>query len=295
MKTPVFTGASVAIVTPFNDDYTVNFDALGELIEFQIANGTSAITICGTTGEAAALDDSEHKKCIKYCVDKVAGRIPVIAGTGSNDTAYALQLSRYAESVGADALLHVTPYYNKTTQTGLVKHFTYIADRVNIPMILYNVPSRTGMCFAADTYKTLSEHPNINGVKEASGNFTLIAQTISLCGDDLNIWSGNDDQTIPIMALGGKGIISVASNIAPRLVADMCDKFFTGDIKGAAEMQTKYFDLFNDLFLEVNPIPVKTAMGMKKMISPLMRMPLCEMGKANAARLEKTLKRFNLL
>lgn len=295
MKSPVFTGAGVAIVTPFNEDSTVNFEKLGELIEFQIANGTKAIIICGTTGEASALDDNEHKECIEYCIKKVAARVPVIAGTGSNDTAYALQLSQFAQSAGADALLHVTPYYNKTTQSGLVKHFTYIADRVSIPIILYNVPSRTGMSFTADTYKALSAHPNINGVKEASGNFTLIAQTVSLCGDDLNIWSGNDDQVIPIMALGGLGVISVASNIVPALVCEMCEKYLSGDTKGAADIQTRFFDLFNELFLEVNPIPIKTAMGMKKMISPILRMPLCEMGAANAARLGKTLTRFGIL
>lgn len=282
-------------MTPFKDDYSVDYNLLGELIEFQIAKGTSAIIICGTTGEASTLEDSEHRQCIKYCVEKVAGRVPVIAGTGSNDTAYALALSQYAQSVGVNALLQVTPYYNKTTQDGLIKHFTYIADRINIPMILYNVPSRTGLSFKAQTYKTLSSHPNIIGVKEASGNFTLIAQTISLCGDDFYIWSGNDDQVVPILSLGGKGVISVASNIVPEIVADMCAKFFAGDTKGAANIQTKYFDLFNDLFLEVNPIPIKAAMSMKNMISQRTRMPLCDMNPQNAAQLEKTLKRFGVI
>lgn len=295
MKKPVFTGASVAIVTPFHDDYTVDYAKLAELIELQIAGGTNCITICGTTGEAAALDDAEHKECIRFCVEQVAGRIPVIAGTGSNDTAYSLQLSQYAESVGADALLQVTPYYNKTSQAGLIKHFTYIADRVNVPQILYNVPSRTGMTIAPSTYLELSKHPMINGVKEASGDLSLVANIRHLCGDDLNVWSGNDDQVIPILALGGKGVISVVSNVAPKLMSDMCAKFFAGDLAGAAAMQIGNFDLCHDLFLETNPIPVKTALGMMGICSDLMRMPLCEMGAAAKEKLAATLKRKGLL
>ena len=295
MKKPVFTGTSVAIVTPFKEDYTVDYAKLEELIEFQIAGGTNCITICGTTGEASALDDEEHKECIRFCVEKVAGRVPVIAGTGSNDTAYSLQLSQYAEGVGADALLQVTPYYNKTPQAGLIRHFTYLADRVNIPMILYNVPSRTGMSITADTYYELSKHPMINGVKEASGDFSLIAHTRHLCGDELNIWSGNDDQVIPILSLGGKGVISVVANVAPELMAGMCRRYFEGDHKGAAETQTDYYDLMHNLFIEVNPIPVKTAMGLMDLCSPLLRLPLCEMGGANKATLEKTLRRTGLL
>ncbi|MBR6740999.1 MAG: 4-hydroxy-tetrahydrodipicolinate synthase [Clostridia bacterium] len=295
MKTPVFTGASVAIVTPFNEDFSVNYEKLADLIELQIAGGTSAITICGTTGEASALDDAEHKECIRFAVEKVAGRIPVIAGTGSNDTAYAIQLSKYAQEVGADALLQVTPYYNKTTQAGLIRHFTAVADSVDIPIILYNVPSRTGMSITADTYKTLSAHPNINGAKEASGNFTLIAQTLSKCGDELNIWSGNDDQAVPVMALGGKGVISVASNIAPRLVADMCKAALSGDFATAGRMQTEYFDFFNDIFCEVNPIPIKAAMNMAGMNVGSLRMPLCEIGADHAELLKKTLTRLNII
>ena len=295
MKKPVFTGTSVAIVTPFKDDYSVDYAKLEELIEFQIAGGTNCITICGTTGEASALDDAEHKECIRFCIEKVAGRVPVVAGTGSNDTAYSLQLSQYAEAVGADALLQVTPYYNKTTQAGLIRHFTYLADHVNIPMILYNVPSRTGMTITADTYYELSKHPLINGVKEASGDFTLIANTRHLCGDELNIWSGNDDQTIPILSLGGKGVISVVANVAPVLMSDICRRYFAGDCKGAADMLVDAFDLMHHLFLEVNPIPVKTAMGMMGLCLPLMRLPLCEMGAANKATLEKTLRRAGLL
>ncbi len=295
MKKPVFSGSSVAIVTPFNDDYSVDFDSLARLIEFQISNGTKAIIICGTTGEASALDDDEHKKCIEFCVKQVNGRVPVVAGTGSNDTFYATQLSQYAESVGADALLHVSPYYNKTTQAGLVKHFTYIADRVEIPIILYNVPSRTGMSFTAETYKTLSMHPMINGVKEASGNFSLIAQTFSLCGDDLNMWSGNDDQIVPIMSLGGSGVISVAANVAPKAISEICDTYLQGEHMAAAKLQAYWFDLLNDMFLEVNPIPVKTAMKVLGLCSDVLRMPLCEMGSAPRAKLVKTLEKYNLI
>lgn len=294
-KVPVFTGSSVAIVTPFNSDFSVDYAKLAELIEFQIAGGTSCITICGTTGEASALTDEEHKECIRFCVEQVAGRVKVLAGTGSNDTAYAIQLSQYAASVGVDALLQVTPYYNKTTQAGLIKHFTAVADAVSVPIILYNVPSRTGLAIAPETYKALSAHPRINGVKEASGNFTAIAHTVALCGGELNIWSGNDDQVVPILALGGRGVISVAANIAPSLVADMCARFFAGDVAGAAKIQTEYFDFMNGLFTEVNPIPVKTAMGMLGMCSPLMRMPLCEMGEANADKLAAMLRRYGFL
>ena len=295
MKKPVFTGASVAIVTPFHDDYSVDYAKLEELIEMQIAGGTNCITICGTTGEAAALTDAEHKECIRFCVKVVNSRIPVIAGTGSNDTAYSLQLSLFAEDVGADALLQVTPYYNKTTQAGLIRHFTYLADLVHVPMILYNVPSRTGMSFHADTYYELSKHPMINGVKEASGDFSLIAHTRHLCGDDLNIWSGNDDQVVPILALGGKGVVSVVSNVAPRLMSDLCSKFFAGDLESAAKLQIENYDLMHNLFLEVNPIPVKTAMGMMGLCSPLMRLPLCEMGAANKETLAQTLRSMGLL
>lgn len=295
MKKPVFRGASVAIVTPFNENFSVNYEKLAELIEFQIANGTSAITICGTTGEASTLGDEEHRECIRFCVEKVAGRVPVIAGTGSNDTLYSLELSKYAKEVGANALLSVTPYYNKTTQAGLIKHFTYVADRVDLPMIVYNVPSRTGISFNARTYAELAKHPNINGVKEASGNFSLIAETAHLCGDEFNIWSGNDDQVVAMMALGAKGVISVASNVAPRLMADMTAAALAGDFKKAGKLQTDAFPLCNDLFLEVNPIPVKTAMNMMGFGVGSLRMPLCEMGSANAAALAATLRNFGLI
>jgi len=293
MKTAVFTGSSVAIVTPFCET-GVDFNALGKLIDFQIENGTDAITICGTTGESATMNDEEHRVCIEYSVKHVAGRVPVIAGTGSNDTAYALELSQHAESVGADALLLVTPYYNKTTQRGLVKHYSYIADRVKTPMILYNVPSRTGLCFTADSYLELSRHPNINGIKEASGNFTLIAQTMAMCGDNMNVWSGNDDQTVAMLALGAKGVISVAANIIPRVMHDMCALFFEGTVSASAALQLQYFELINELFVEVNPIPVKTALGLMGYTVGELRMPLCDMAPKNLELLKNAMRKAGL-
>ncbi|MBQ1223953.1 MAG: 4-hydroxy-tetrahydrodipicolinate synthase [Oscillospiraceae bacterium] len=295
MKKPVFTGACVAIVTPFLPNGEVDFDTLGNLIEFQIAKGTDAITICGTTGEKSTLADGEHKECIEYCVKKVAGRVPVIAGTGGNDTRYSLSLCQHAESVGADALLCVTPYYNKASQKGLIKHFEYLADNVNIPIILYNVPSRTGMTIAPATYAELAKHPNINGTKEASGDFSLVAKIRAACGDELNVWSGNDDQIVPMMALGAKGVISVLSNVVPDVVANMTHAALAGDFAAAAKLQLEYLRLANDLFLEVNPIPVKTALGMMGLCSPDLRLPLCEMGDATAKTLHDTLAAYGLL
>ncbi len=294
MKTPVFTGAAVAIVTPFKDG-KVNFKKLEELIDFQIAGGTSAIVICGTTGESATQTLEEHMQTVDHCVQYVNSRCAVIAGSGSNDTAAALMLSQEAERSGADGLLVVTPYYNKATQRGLVKHFTYLADHVNIPIIMYNVPSRTGCNIAVSTYKELSKHPNINGVKEASGDLSLVAKTRAACGDDLFIWSGNDDQTVPIMSLGGKGIISVMSNIMPRLMADICDLCFKGDFPAAAKLQLDNLQLMNDLFIEVNPIPVKTAMNLMGMDVGELRMPLCEMSDANLETLKASLAKAGLL
>ncbi len=293
MKNPVFSGSGVAIVTPFKDDF-VNFDKLGELIETQIANGTDAIIACGTTGEASTQSIPEHLATIEYCVKRAAGRVPVIAGTGSNDTVHALMMSQNAEKSGADALLMVTPYYNKTSQAGLVKHYLHVADRVNIPIILYNVPSRTGLSFTADTYLELSKHPNINGVKEASGNITLVAQTRAVCPEDFYIWSGNDDQIVPLMSLGARGVISVAANVVPHEVADIAHLWLEGKHTESAELQIKMFDLMNALFLEVNPIPVKTAMNMMGMgVGPL-RMPLCEMSPANASKMKAAMQRAGL-
>lgn len=294
MKSPVFTGANVAIVTPFDKNGNIDFECFGKIVDFQIDGGINAITVCGTTGESATLSHEEHCQLIEYCVKKVAGRVPVIAGTGSNDTRYALELSQFAESVGVDSLLMVTPYYNKTTQRGLIEHYTYVADRVKTPIILYSVPSRTGVSFTADTYFELSKHPNINGVKEASGNFSLMAHTLSLCGDNLNMWSGNDDQTVPMLALGAKGVISVAANILPGLMSKMCKLFFEGKVEESKKLQLEYFDLMDKLFIEVNPIPIKNAMGLMGLCDKKVRMPLCDMAPNNLAALKASMEKMGL-
>ncbi len=303
MKKPVFTGSAVAIVTPFFEEPKrpltatgeVNFEALGDLIDEQIRRGTDAIVICGTTGESPVLDDAEHRKCIEFAVERVNHRVPVIAGTGSNDTAYAISLTRHAKEAGVDGVLMVTPYYNKTTQRGLIRHYLTVADAVEIPIILYNVPSRTGMGFTADTYAALSKHPNINGIKEASGDFSLIAATRFLCGDEMNIWSGNDDQTVAIMSLGGRGVISTAANVAPELMHDICAKFFAGDVAGARDLQLAWYDLMHDLFIETNPIPVKTALRLMGYPVGGLRQPLYDMSEANFEKLKATLKRHGMI
>ncbi len=294
MKDIVFRGAGVAIITPFTED-GINFDELGRIIEDQIAGGTDAIVITGTTGESATMSDAEHKSAIKYAVEKVAGRIPVVAGTGSNETDYAIQLSKYAEEVGADALLVVTPYYNKCTQKGLVQHYTAIADAVNIPIIMYNVPSRTGVNIQVPTYKKLSEHPRIVAVKEASGDLSQIAKIRHACGDDLAVYSGNDDQIIPILSLGGQGVISVLSNVAPRETHNICQLYFDGKVQEAAKLQIEFIDLIGALFCEVNPIPVKVAMRMKGYNAGILRLPLSEMEPEHEALLRKTLEAHKLL
>lgn len=294
MKDIVFRGAGVAIITPFTED-GINFDELGRIIEDQIAGGTDAIVITGTTGESATMTDAEHKSAIKYAVEKVAGRIPVVAGTGSNETDYAIQLSKYAEKVGADALLVVTPYYNKCTQKGLVQHYTAIADAVNIPIIMYNVPSRTGVNIQVPTYKKLSEHPRIVAVKEASGDLSQIAKIRHACGDDLAVYSGNDDQIIPILSLGGQGVISVLSNVAPRETHNICQLYFDGKVQEAAKLQIEFIDLIGALFCEVNPIPVKVAMRMKGYNAGILRLPLSEMEPEHEALLRKTLEAHKLL
>ncbi len=290
MKNTIFTGAGVAIVTPMNADGSINFNALGENIEYQIANGTDAIIICGTTGESSTMTDEEHVECIRYCIEKVNKRVPVIAGTGSNDTKYAIDLSKQAEALGADALLVVTPYYNKTSQRGLIAHFTAIADSVNIPIILYNVPSRTGVNIALDTYVTLSKHKNIVAVKEASGNISAIAKIIEKCGNDLDVYSGNDDQIVPIMALGGKGVISVLSNVAPKETHEIAQYCLDNNIAKAAEMQIKYLDLANNLFIDVNPIPVKEAMNLMGINAGECRLPLVKMEQSKIDTLKTSLK-----
>ena len=291
-----FTGAGVAIVTPFKENGEVNYEKFGELIEDQIAGGTDAIIVCGTTGEASTLDHEEHLAVIKYCIEKVAGRIPVVAGTGSNCTETAVYLSTEAEKYGADALLLVTPYYNKATQNGLFKHYKTIADSVKIPCILYNVPSRTGCNIAPETVVRLcSEVENIVGVKEASGNISQIVKLMSIADGRVDLYSGNDDQIVPLLALGGIGVISVLSNVAPRQTHDICEKFFNGDVAGSCAEQLRAIPLCNALFSEVNPIPVKKALNlMGKEVGPL-RAPLTEMEEENAAKLEKAMKEYGIL
>lgn len=293
MKNPVFIGSATALVTPFKKN-GIDFEKFGELIDYQIENEISALVINGTTGEASTQSIPEHLAVIEYAIRRVNGRLPVIAGTGSNDTADAVTMSQSAEQSGADALLVVTPYYNKTSQAGLIAHFTAIADSVSIPIILYNVPSRTGMSFTAETYLKLSGHKNIIGVKEASGNFSLIAQTRATCPEDFYVWSGNDDQTIPIMSLGGKGVISVASNIIPREMARMTSLWLEGKPQQALEMQLRYFDLMDKLFVEVNPVPVKNAMNLLGFDVGPLRMPLVDLSPTNREVLISALKNAGL-
>lgn len=291
----IFTGAASAIVTPMNSDFTVNYEKFRKLLEWQINEGISALVICGTTGESATLTHDEHVEVIRFAVEVAAGRVPVIAGTGSNDTAYALELSLAAEAAGADALLMVTPYYNKTSQAGLVTHFGYVADRVNLPIIVYNVPSRTGVNIKPETYLELSKHKNIVAAKEANGDISALAKTIQLCGDALTIYSGNDDQIVPFLSLGSKGVISVLSNVAPKETNEMCEKFFNGDTAGAAKMQIDYLPLINALFADVNPIPVKEALNMMGYEVGPCRLPLIAPNDSVKAQLENTMKSVGLL
>lgn len=287
-----FTGSGVAIATPFNKD-GVNYDELGALIEMHIANSTDAIIVCGTTGEASTMPDEEHLAVIKYTVEKAAGRIPVIAGTGSNHTHHAVQLSKKAEEFGADGLLQVTPYYNKCTQKGLIRHFTAIAESVSIPVILYNVPSRTGVNISVETLKELSKIENITAIKEASGNISYTAKVAAEV-PDLYIYSGNDDMIVPVMSLGGKGVISVVANILPKQTHDICRLYIDGDTQGSLKLQLSMLDLINSLFCEVNPIPVKTAMNILGYNMGELRMPLCEMESANSERLKNSLNAFGV-
>ena len=289
VKVPVFKGSCTAIVTPFNE-HGVDYERLKKNIEFQYENGTSALVVCGTTGENATHTPNEHDELVRVTVRTVNGRMKVIAGIGSNNTANALRAAEDAKYSGADAVLMVTPYYNKTTQKGLVEHFSYVADRVDIPMILYNVPSRTGIGISADTCKVLSQHPNINGIKEASGDIALAARIRSLCGDDLYIWSGNDDCTIPLMSLGALGVISVASNIVPGAVAKLCALCLEGSYAEATELYAKYASLFSALFIETNPIPVKAALKMMGMDSGILRLPLTEISQESFEALLKAMR-----
>ncbi len=289
VKVPVFKGSCTAIVTPFNE-HGVDYERLKKNLEFQYENGTSAIVVCGTTGENATHTPNEHDELVRVTVRTVNGRMKVIAGIGSNNTANALRAAEDAKYSGADAVLMVTPYYNKTTQKGLIEHFSYVADRVDIPMILYNVPSRTGIGISADTCKALSQHPNINGIKEASGDISLAAKIRSLCGDDLYIWSGNDDCTIPLMSLGALGVISVASNIVPGAVAKLCALCLEGSYAEATELYAKYASLFSALFIETNPIPVKAALKMMGMDSGILRLPLTEISQESFETLLKAMR-----
>ena len=289
VKVPVFKGSCTAIVTPFNE-HGVDYERLKKNLEFQYENGTSAIVVCGTTGENATHTPNEHDELVRVTVRTVNGRMKVIAGIGSNNTENALRAAENAKYSGADAVLMVTPYYNKTTQKGLIEHFSYVADRVDIPMILYNVPSRTGIGITADTCKVLSQHPNINGIKEASGDISLAAKIRSLCGDDLYIWSGNDDCTIPLMSLGALGVISVASNIVPGAVAKLCALCLEGSYAEASELYAKYASLFSALFIETNPIPVKAAMKMMGMDSGILRLPLTEISQESFETLLKAMR-----
>lgn len=289
----IFKGSGVAIVTPFNER-GVDFEKLEELIEWQISNKTDAIIICGTTGEASTMTEDERKETIKFTVDKVNKRIPVIAGTGSNNTAASVKMSQWAESIGVDALLIITPYYNKTTQKGLVEHFKAIATSVSLPIIAYNVPSRTGMNLLPKTLKELCQFSNIAAVKEASGNISQIAQIKALCGDRMDIYSGNDDQTVAIMAVGGIGVISVLANIIPKDIHNMCDSFINGDLKSALKIQLDTLALNDAIFIETNPIPIKTAMNLLGMKVGSLRLPLCDMTDGNLSILKKELNSYGL-
>ncbi len=293
MKKLPFTGSGVALVTPFKNG-KIDFDKLGELIEMHIANQTDAIIICGTTGESATMPDQEHIAVVEYSVEKAKGRIPIIAGAGSNDTHHGISLSASMQKVGADALLSVTPYYNKATQKGLVQHYTAIAKTVDIPIILYNVPSRTGVNILPQTLLELSRIENIVGVKEAGGNISQVAKIAALCGEDMAIYSGDDDCIVPVLSLGGVGVISVVANILPRETHDITARFFAGDIKGARELQLKLYNLIKALFIEVNPIPVKTAMNMLGYDVGELRLPLCDMEPANRAVLRAEMEKLGM-
>lgn len=295
MKKRIFTGAATALITPFNPDFTVNYEALENLVNSQIENKIDALVICGTTGEKSTLRYDEHIKVIETAVKTANGRVPIIAGTGSNDTVYSVELCKDAEGVGADALLMVTPYYNKTSQKGLVNHYTYIADRVSKPIILYNVPSRTGVAIKPQTYLELSKHENIVAAKEANGDLSSVAETKYLCGDNLDIYSGNDDQTVPIMSLGGIGVISVLSNIMPLEMHKMCADYLSGNVDAARDFQVKSTGLVKALFSDVNPIPVKEAMNLMGIAAGPCRLPLVSMDEKAKENLVLKMKELKLI
>ncbi len=292
-RKPIFTGAASAIITPMNEN-GVDYESFRKLLNWQIEEGIDALVIAGTSGEGSTLTDEEHREVLKFAVEVVGGRVPVIAGTGSNDTAYAIDLTKYACEIGCDAMLVVTPYYNKATQKGLIKMFYAIADASTKPIILYNVPSRTGVNIEPATYAELAKHPMIQAIKEANGQIDKITETMALCGDKLDLYSGNDDQIVPLMSVGGKGVISVLSNVLPKETSEMCHKFFNGDVKGAAEMQFKYFALTKALFSEVNPIPVKAAMAAMGFGEDYVRLPLTVMEDAHKEVLLEEMRKVGL-
>jgi len=292
-KQTIFKGAATALITPLNEN-GIDFENFGRLIDWQIEQGIDALVICGTTGEASTLTDVEHKEAIRFAVERINGRVPMIAGTGGNDTAYAVELTKYACEAGADACLVVTPYYNKATQNGLVKMFTAIADASTKPIILYNIPSRTGVNIAPETFVKLAEHPRIAAVKEASGNISQCVKIMQLVGDKIDMYSGNDDQIVPLLSLGGSGVISVLSNVFPKETSELCKKFFNGDVSGSAEMQFKYLPLINALFSEVNPIPVKAAMSKLGFGENYVRLPLTPMEDAHAEVLYSEMRKLGL-
>jgi 4-hydroxy-tetrahydrodipicolinate synthase len=285
MKKTVFQGVATALITPMKTDGSVDWEVFGRLVDFQLAGGINALVACGTTGESSTLTDEEHREAIAFVVERVAGRVPVIAGTGSNDTAYALELSKFACEAGADALLIVTPYYNKATQAGLIRMYSTIADAATKPVILYNVPSRTGVNIEPTTYRILAEHDNIVAIKEANGNIGKIVETMSYVQGKLDLYSGNDDQIVPLLSLGGKGVISVLSNLLPAETVALCNKFFAGDIAGAAQDQFRYHALIDSLFSEVNPIPVKAAMAAMGYGTNTLRLPLTPMNEEKYERM----------
>ncbi len=291
---PIFKGAATALVTPTTEQ-GVDYEAFGRLIDWQIEQGIDGLVIAGTTGEGSTLTDSEHRKVLRYAIERIAGRVPAIAGTGSNDTAYAIDLSKYASDLGYDGLLVVTPYYNKATQAGLIKSFTAIADASDKPLILYNVPSRTGCNIEPATAAVLAQHPNIAAIKEASGNISQVASLANLVGKNMDIYSGNDDQIVPLLSLGGTGVISVLSNVIPKETSLMCHKFFEGDIQGSLQLQLHYLDLANVLFCEVNPIPVKAAMAAMGFCENHLRLPLTPIEKAHEEKLLAILGNHGLI
>ena len=295
MKKVIFKGSGVAIVTPFGEDFSVNYRVLGELIDWQVEQGTDCIVICGTSGECSTLSDEEQIECVRFTVRRVGGRIPVVAGAGANDTPHAIRLSKAAADVGADGLLHVTPYYNKTSQRGLVRHFTAVADATGLPVILYNVPARTGMGIAPGTYLELSKHPNIVATKEANGDIASVARTMGLCGDALQFYSGNDDFVVPLMSLGGLGVISAAANVIPAQMHEMTQKFADGDIAGAGRMQSRLMSLIDAMFCDVNPIPVKEALNLMGWAAGPCRLPLVEMDAPAREQVRAQLVKFGLI